>query len=514
MTGIWSTPNTFYEFADSPNRQALVQEIATRQNAAGEFAQWLGMFPDPDPVLLKRGDGAEVLEDLTSDDQVIMAMQNRKLGTLNKADYQFSPGAADSKTPTSGAMTLTADLAKDLESVDIFNLMNELLDAPYYGYTAAEYYWEPDGSRMKLKDIKVKPREWFGFSGEGELRFMSTNSMDGEAVPFGKFGLARHFPTYKNPYGLRLLSRCLWPVAFKKGGIRFWVNFVEKFGSPWVVGTSAQGAQDSEKKEMLSDLASMVQTAVAVLSAGSEVEIHESGGKAGDLHKAFYDNWNAAISKVLMGQTLTAELGKVGSQAASQTHYEVLEDYRKADQKIVSTFFDDLAWTYGQINAPGELSPTWGWIDPVDQKDEAEQAERLSKTGVKFTKQFYINRFGLSEDEFEVAEAAPEKPEEKQGQADKNPGTGKDKEEFASAGILSADQQAVEDMIAGAVPDGETAVEAITAEMLAAVESAESYEELEILLTESLGNRAAADDLTEQISRLNFAAEMWGQYNG
>lgn len=34
---------------------------------------------------------------------------------------------------------------------------------------------------------------------------------------------------------------CFWPVAFKKGGMKFWLRFAEKFGSPWVIGKHPRG---------------------------------------------------------------------------------------------------------------------------------------------------------------------------------------------------------------------------------------------------------------------------------
>jgi phage gp29-like protein len=100
-----------------------------------------------------------------------------------------------------------------------------------------EILWASGDSSLRIADLIGKPVRWFGFDTDNHPRFRSAgNPWLGEELPFGKFVFARHFPTYDNPYGLRLLSRCFWPAAFKKGGIKFWVTLAEKYGMPFMLG--------------------------------------------------------------------------------------------------------------------------------------------------------------------------------------------------------------------------------------------------------------------------------------
>lgn len=65
--GLFLPDGTFLPFSTAE----LATELATRQNAGvtlGELEGWLNTLPDPDPVLRKRGEDAEVLEDLSADD--------------------------------------------------------------------------------------------------------------------------------------------------------------------------------------------------------------------------------------------------------------------------------------------------------------------------------------------------------------------------------------------------------------------------------------------------------------
>ena len=334
------------------NKNDLLQEIANRANAGELYIEnWLSTLPDPDPILRKRGEYARVLDELTADEQVCTAMQQRKLKTLLKRDYRFRPGAAEGEEPEPAAEALCTSLAEDLENIDLYNLISQVLDTPYYGYTPAELYWYRNGSgHFHIANIEVKPRHWFSYTPDNEFCFLS-GGVTAEVPPKNKFVVARHFPSYENPYGMRLLSRCLWPVAFKKGGVQFWLRFCEKFGFPWVLG-QAQNMDRPARDDAARSLAGMMRDAVAVVS-GLDVSVHAFGGKSsGDLHQSLVTFWDAAISKVLMGQTLTAEIGSTGSYAAAQTHYNVLDDFAAADGCLVKAFFDDLAWSYGQVNAP------------------------------------------------------------------------------------------------------------------------------------------------------------------
>ena len=199
--GLYMSNGDFVEFSDTSNKLDLSTEFATRVAAGSDAASFLGWLPDPDPVLLKRGDDAGVLEDLTADDQICMAMQNRRLRVLNKQDYDFKPGLITGQDATNESKQLCDALTKDLEDINLRDVFSSILDAPFFGYTVLELIWKPAGGRMRLADIIAKPREWFAFNNENKLVFRGENSFQGEPLPEGKFVLVQHFPTFKNQIG-------------------------------------------------------------------------------------------------------------------------------------------------------------------------------------------------------------------------------------------------------------------------------------------------------------------------
>ena len=234
-TGIYAPNGDFISF-ESARDSRLFGEFATTAKAWGyDPASWLGLMPDPDPVLRKRGDDASVLAELEGDDEVSTALEKRILRTQNKTNYTFNPGHAEGEEPTAESIAICKQLESDLSRLALRDLFGEILETPFYGPTFSELMWEPDNGSYKLAGVVSKPRNWFGFDSNRRPVFRSMDYIEGELLPQHKFLMTRHRASYANPYGVRLLTRCIWPVAFKRGGIEFWSRFCEKFGSAFMI---------------------------------------------------------------------------------------------------------------------------------------------------------------------------------------------------------------------------------------------------------------------------------------
>jgi phage gp29-like protein len=491
------------------DKRSLTTEMAEWSTATGTSYD---ILPDPDPILKKRGDDATVLDALAADDQVTMAMQLRKRRVTNKGDYDYAPGQPEKgKTASKNAVQLSLDLTHDLASIKLKNQFNAILAANFYGYSVIELYWGVDGGRYKLVHMEEKPRSWFTFSGRGELLFLENGRE--KPVPYGKFLVARHEPTYENPFGLRLLSRCLWPVAFKRSGVEWCMKFLERYGIPWQVAKAPSNFDDAGRKSLATSLAAMVQDAVAVLPAGAEHSIVTVDAKGGaDTFMNFMNFWNAAISKVLSCQTQSSEItGSTGTYASSQTHYEVLGDVAEADELLVCDAMNDLAVIYARVNGSQEYPPVFSFTEAEDHMAQADLDKKRWDVGVRFTKP-HFERQGLEPDEFELA---PEPaPFPAGGQAPDFSGTGQagaGTQEFAAGKPFTEEQQALEDLAddsLGRVADG---VGKFQAELISAVEAADSFDDL-ILQLEQAFPESTLGQFEDILAQAMTAANMFGRY--
>ena len=493
--GIYRADGTFQPFSG----ENLGTEFATRQNAGvsfGELQGWMNVLPDPDPVLRKRGDDASVLAELSADDQVTTAMISRKNRVLNCDDFTLRAGARDGEDATPQAEELYRRFSADLERVNLRNIISGILDAPFYGFTPLELIWGRGENWWHLVDIVARPSHWFSFDNENNPVFVGVYggaSAEPVPLPVGKFVFVQHHASYDNPYGLRLLSRCLWPVAFKRGGLSFYAKFVERHGMPWVVGEAPAKADEAEKLKMAHGLARMVQDAVSVIPHGSKVEFLTAGQSQNSVHEAFLSRQDRAISKVLMGQTLTVEMEGKNSQAAAETHKAVADDIADADKAMVVDAWNEIAWLYAQVNTgPGVLAPLASYEEPEDLNTRADLDRKLTEIGVIFTAEHFKENYGLKETEFMVAQGS---------------GIGAD---FAapddSAFTASIAQKNLDAAIKKLLPDALKASREFVTEVENAVKNATSFDELELALVELLAPSLKPDALEDFMARAMTAA--------
>ncbi len=473
--GLYNADGTFVPFSAAD----LSTELATRQNAGvffGELDGWLNTLPDPDPVLRKRGDEADVLRELSADDQVTTAMLSRKNRVLNCPHLSFRAGAPEGETPTPEAEELYRRFMRDLERANLRTVITGMLDAPFFGFTPLELVWRFDGDWWHIVDIVPKPYHWFRFDSRNNPVFVGEYGLycaDPRPLPPGKFVFVTHHATYDNPYGLRLLSRCLWPVSFKRGGLTFYARFVERHGMPWVVGEAPVGAEEPEKRDMARGLSRMVQDAVAVIPHGANVKLESAG------------------------QTLTIETDGKNSLAATEAHKSVADDLADADKAMVTDAWNEIAWLYAQVNAgPGVLAPLAEYDEPEDLNVQADLGKKIREMGAKFTREYFTGRFGLKPEEFTLEDEAMPPME---GNADFSAPA--DRETLADKA-----QKELDAAIGKLLPATLRASTDFVTEVENAVREAKSFDELEEALAELLAPSMKPDELERFLALAMTAA--------
>jgi SPP1 gp7 family putative phage head morphogenesis protein len=396
---LWLNENDFVELND---KKSLAAEIAPRSRSF-DWMGIMGLLPDPDPVLAKLGLDITVYRQLLSDAHVWSCVQSRKSGTLS-CEYEIREPAKGGVRTSKKAHQMIEDM---MDQLDVYQIITDMLEAPFFGMSPIEVIWQA-GSAWLPERIVGKPPEWFAFDADNRLRFLSIDNMvDGEELPPYKFLLPRHHATYQNPYGERVLSRCFWPVTFKRGGFKFWAIFTEKYGMPWIIGKVPRQTNDTERGLLLTRLVNMVQDAVAVINNDESVEITEAAGKtaSADIYEKLISVSNREISKAILGQTLTTELDKGGSFAATKEHMEVRADLVDQDKRMVSAAFNRLFSWVTELNFSGAVPPVFAFYEEEDiQKDRSDRDTQLTSQGVRFKPKYYQRTYNLEEDDFELAE--------------------------------------------------------------------------------------------------------------
>ncbi len=508
-TGIFDSKGNWIEFSSGAMAN-LGTEFATSSRAMGfDPASIFGMLPDPDPVLRKRGEDAAILAELEGDDEVSTGIEKRTLRTQNKTNFTFNPGHAEGEEPTAQAVEVCKQLERDLSALKLRDEFGEILETVFYGPTFSELMWEPHNGRFKLVGIVSKPRDWFGFNDERQPVFRSMESVEGDPLPPYKFLITRHRASYGNPYGKRLLTKCLWPVAFKRGGIEFWTKFCEKFGSAFMIAKAGKDA--IERNVIAAQLVSMIQDAVAVLPPSSDVDLVQASSKAGDLHKSYVNHWNVTISKILTGQHLSTGQEGQGSRAASETHSAQLDALAESDQAMLVDSMNRLAQIYTRVNAGADVfPPKFEYTEPEDYKEKAALDKELRDCGVIFKKVHFVRHYGLSEDEFSMDSSSPENAPA-QGADPAAPAAPAAGSDFSAGDDVDEYQQAIDQLAEKLSGETTQLNEGFVSEIEKVVSQAENFEDMQIMLSELLGQSHDQNEIEELIANAMTNAALAGR---
>ncbi len=380
-----------------PEKRNLTRELVTR-NSRYSFMSYIGMLPNPDKILSRTGKSIDVYRDLKNDPHVWSCIQSRKSGVLSLEHILIPNGMSDAKV---------REISKIINGLDIYQVIRDILEAPLFGFQPIEITWETTAGGRKYflpKKIQAKPQEWFFFDGEGNLRFRKKGEPKGVELPERKFICVRYEPGYLNPYGNALLSKCYWPVTFKNGGMRFWVNFMEKFGMPILTGQYTRGASFDESRKLAEELANMTEDAVIVTPSDIDIKLHEANRSSSvDLYKDLIKHCNAEVSKAILSQTLTTEL-EMGSYAASKTHFRIRQEVIQSDIKLVESAINTLIRYIVDLNFGGSEYPLFKVILSDSENMQAVDRDiKISRSGsIRFTKKYWMDNYGFKEDEIEA----------------------------------------------------------------------------------------------------------------
>jgi len=460
------------EFADSDK---IFNEVATRQRSP-DFYSALGYLPNPDPTLKRQGKDIQVYNDLLFDPTVAGAVARWKDG-VQALEWDIDRGRSQSELSDFVRRVLLNLDASD-ESGGLNRIISEILDARLYGFQPLEIMWAYQDKFIVPVDIVAKPHEWFGFNDEGQLVMRTQNNLAGEPVPDYKFICPRFGGSYKNPYGRAVLSSCFWPVTFKKGGLKFFVQFAEKYGMPYIIGKHKFTSQD-DVDGFITDLDNMVTDGVMAIGLNTqEVDVVQTGSMANaDIYASLVAVMREEINHAILSHSsaTSSTPGRLGNDSGAA---DASSAAINAGKRLVSQAMNVLIkWTLELNGLKGE-APRFALYEEEDvDLATAERDEKLTTAGVRFTKQYYMRAYGLTEEDFDIEQPA-------QGGAPSN---------FAEA--TGREDQQLADEIADTLSSPDAAGKlgaALVEPVLKVLEDATSYEE-------------AAAKLVELFPSMNFA---------
>ncbi len=359
--------------------------------AVAQIITLMTTLPEMDQILLQAGVTRAGLSKLETDDEIFQAMRTRRDAVI-ATPWRFEPGEGN----------VTEFLVEELKP-HMETIVGNAWKAIGYGYEVQEciYKKRPDG-KIGIERIVEKPLQWFEPQQDMTLKFYPPSgfSVSGEIVDTTfKFFLTQHDATYENPRGEALLSRLYWPWFFRFNSWRFWGQFLERFGTPILVGKA------TDTTAMAEALLKAHQDAVIAHGPDDDVTCLENKGE-GRGFSAIEQALVMRIQKLVLGQTLTSGSGNDGSggsYALGVIHNTVRDDLRKADLRLIRKTVQNIVNALCALNFPTRVIPEFFFDDGTGlAKDRAERDKILWSMGVTFSKQYFVDRYDLGEEDFDI----------------------------------------------------------------------------------------------------------------
>lgn len=470
-----------------PANAALLSEINMTQ-----VVGLLARMPDPDEALKKAGINRAQLRSLEGDDEISGALDTRREAVL-ATPWRLEPYNSD-------AISFINDEIK----ARLDDILRGGFVAVPYGYSVLEVvYMRHENGRIGLAKVQEKPFEWFYWSTSGQMMRRGTDGTEYQCDPLKFFATVRS-ASYRNPYGEALLSRLYWPWFFRTHGWQFWMQWLERWGTPFLVGKTTGSPEN-----MANALAAAVQSATIAVNVDEEVHVvQQNSGSAHFEH--FEEAVTKRIQKMILGQTLTTD-AKGGSFAAAKVHDNVRMDKRNADIRLIGGTVQRIINALWLLNDFAGEPPAFVMEDGTGlELERAKRDAELLNTGrVKLSREYFINNYDFEDGEVEVVE--PEAVGKIHG-LKATAGVG-----ALNAGLMMAagnrqtkftdDQQAIEDLGASALLEAQPMISG--AAIANVIESATSPENLEARLANLMAG-VDAETFNEVLTRCLFAADVMG----
>jgi len=229
---------------------------------------------------------------------------------------------------------------KRLEGIFDFDTLDSILDIPYQGFGVFEINWSlQDGEWIMYPYLQERPYKDFMLN-NGVLQY-AQNGIPEDIIEHKAIHAVYKSKPLK-PYGQPLYTPLFWLIEFKNASLEFWVELLERFGTPWVIGKT-----DGSKEEFADEIYNMLGGDGAVLDTEDNLEIVTAKDQGN--FKEIIEYIDNQIREVILGGNLTGQVTG-GSLAAASVHNDIRTDLAQADENILNKMIIGIIDSFKTLN--------------------------------------------------------------------------------------------------------------------------------------------------------------------
>ena len=253
------------------------------------------------------------------------------------------------------------EIGKLLNSPDMRIFIKELLRTILYGYTLMQVnrVWFDDDEEQYRIDFDLIPRKHV----HPEDGFQCVSREQNMATPdflYLQPPLSNYMVWAGDPTDMGIFAVVAQYVIYKRGGFGDWSQFAEMFGMPFRE-LSYDDYDEATRAKLEQAMEDWGSAGYLIKPKGAELTLHDTGGStsSADVYDLLISKCDAAISKVILGNTLTTEQGEIGSQALGEVHKEAEGEKNESDKlfilSVLNTRFRAVLKRFGFNLQGGEI---------------------------------------------------------------------------------------------------------------------------------------------------------------
>ena len=369
-----------------------------------------GLTPQRLAAILKEADGGnirrqcELFEQISEKDLHIQGEMIKRENAVADIEYDIEP-ATDSQRDLDVAEFIE-NYFKNLDNFD--DIKVSMQDSIGKGFSAFELNWDISSGQAIPEEFNfIEQKNFSFFDGKGYLskipKLITDTNFMGEEIPAWKLLFHRYGGKAGHSTRSGILRLCAWMYLFKNYAVKDWVIFCEVYGMPLRLGKYPAGASEADKSALIAAIQSLGSDAAGVISDATTIEfIQNTTGSTGtDLYEKLASFCNKECSKGILGQTLTADAGNVGSQALGTVHNEVRIDLAKADTRAIASTLRSqvirpiVGFNFGWDTPCPGCKPIWNEADDLVAKST--WVKNLLDGGAGIPESFVYSEFKIPE---------------------------------------------------------------------------------------------------------------------
>ena len=218
--------------------------------------------------------GIELYSEMIRKDAQLKLLFDARALTVLSQGWQIEPASSDSED------VKRAEWVEDkFLQIKHFSMSRKLFFGGIsHGYRPAEIMLDVVGGEWVVTEFQNREPYRFGFDREdGLILVRREGRMVREVMPDHKF-LMNTWGSDETPYGSAMLKNLYSLWFFKNHALKTFFKFLEKFGTPTLVGEYPPGSSTDDQNALLDILYNMIGSSAVIKPEGTKLEIARTEG--------------------------------------------------------------------------------------------------------------------------------------------------------------------------------------------------------------------------------------------